>query len=226
VLLFSSTNKVYGSLEHETIVNRGDRYELADRPQGISERCPLDFHSPYGCSKGAADQYVRDYARIYGMRTVVFRQSCIYGPRQYGVEEQGWVAWFAIAATTGAPITVFGDGCQVRDLLWIDDLCALYRSAITNIDRVAGQAYNIGGGPANALSVREVLRIIENMFEEPLRLAEGSWRSGDQRIFIADTAKIARDLGWAPRMNAAEGVARLVEWVRQSVREAEHGPAE
>ena len=225
-LLFSSTNKVYGSLEHETIVSRGDRYELADRPQGISELCPLDFHSPYGCSKGAADQYVRDYSRIYGMRTVVFRQSCIYGPRQYGLEEQGWVAWFAIAAATGTPITVFGDGCQVRDLLWIDDLCLLYQSAITNIDRVSGQVYNIGGGPANALSVREVLRIIEEVCGKPLHRAHGPWRSGDQRIFIADTTKIARDLGWAPRMGAAEGVARLVAWVRQSVREAEHGPQE
>ena len=222
-LLFSSTNKVYGNLEHETLVDRGERYELTRSPQGISESCPLDFHSPYGCSKGAADQYVGDYARIYGMRTVVFRQSCIYGPRQYGVEEQGWVAWFAIAAATGAPITVFGDGCQVRDLLWIDDLCDLYRSAIADIDRVSGQVYNIGGGPANALSVREVLRILEGLYGKPLRPAEGPWRSGDQRIFIADTASIERDLGWTPRTNAAEGIARLVEWVRQSVPEIERG---
>ena len=225
-LLFSSTNKVYGSLEHETIVNRGDRYELVDHPQGISELCPLDFHSPYGCSKGAADQYVRDYARIYGMRTVVFRQSCIYGPRQYGVEEQGWVAWFAIAAITDAPITVFGDGCQVRDLLWIDDLCLLYQSAIENIDRVSGQVYNVGGGTANAVSIREVLRIIEKLRGKPLHSARGPWRSGDQRIFIADTAKIARDLGWAPRIAAAKGVALLVKWVQESVHRGEHDPQE
>ena len=222
-LLFSSTNKVYGSLEHETMVNRGERYELARSPQGISELCPLDFHSPYGCSKGAADQYVRDYARIYGMRTVVFRQSCIYGPRQYGVEEQGWVAWFAIAAATGAPITVFGDGCQVRDLLWIDDLCGLYRSAIANIDSVSGQVYNIGGGTANALSVRDVLRLLEELYGKRLQPAQGPWRSGDQRIFIADTSKIARDLGWTPRTSAAEGIARLVAWVQQSVHEIERG---
>ena len=222
-LLFSSTNKVYGSLEHERTVNRNGRYELADRPQGISETCPLDFHSPYGCSKGAADQYVRDYSRIYGMRTVVFRQSCIYGPRQYGVEEQGWVAWFAIAAATGAPITVFGDGCQVRDLLWVDDLCQLYQSAITNIDRVSGQVYNIGGGAPNALSVQDVLRTLEQLYGRPLEAAHGPWRSGDQRIFVADTARVTRDLGWAPRMSAEEGVARLVEWVRQSLPEIERG---
>ena len=139
----------------------GDRYEWKNKPTGIDESCPLDFHSPYGCSKGAADQYVRDYARIYGLRTVVFRQSCIYGPRQFGFEEQGWVAWFAIAAATGAPITIFGDGCQVRDLLWIDDLCDLYRAAIDKIDKVKGQVYNIGGGPANALSVVEVVKMLE-----------------------------------------------------------------
>lgn len=217
--LFASTNKVYGSLEHEAMVNHGERYELARSPQGISESCPLDFHSPYGCSKGAADQYVRDYARIYGMRTVVFRQSCIYGPRQYGFEEQGWVAWFAIAAATGAPITVFGDGCQVRDLLWIDDLCDLYRSAITDIDSVKGRVYNIGGGAANALSVRQVLRMLEELYGRPLHSAQGPWRLGDQRIFIADTGNVTRDLGWTPTTSAADGIARLVAWVTASGRE-------
>lgn len=221
VVLFASTNKVYGSLEHEQTIKGDGRYELADRPRGISEACPLDFHSPYGCSKGAADQYVRDYARIYGMRTVVFRQSCIYGPRQYGVEEQGWVAWFAIAAATGAPITVFGDGFQVRDLLWVDDLCQLYQSAITNIDRVSGQVYNVGGGAPNARSVQDVLRTLETLFGRPLGAAHGPWRSGDQRIFVADTARITRDLGWAPRVGVEEGVARLVEWVRTSLPEIE-----
>lgn len=215
-LVFASTNKVYGNLEHETVVARGDRYEMVNSPGGITESQPLDFHSPYGCSKGVADQYVRDYARIYGLRTVVFRQSCIYGPRQFGVEDQGWAAWFAIAAVTGAPITVFGDGCQVRDLLWIDDLCELYRTALTNFDRVSGQIYNIGGGPANALSVREVLRLIQQASGRQLSPPLAPWRSGDQRIFIADTTKITRDLGWQPRMDAIEGVGRLVEWVRQS----------
>jgi CDP-paratose 2-epimerase len=217
--LFASTNKVFGDLEHEPIVKRGDRYEWKDKPQGIDESCPLDFHSPYGCSKGAADQYVRDYARIYGLRTVVFRQSCIYGPRQFGFEEQGWVAWFAIAAATGAPITIFGDGYQVRDLLWIDDLCALYRAAIENIDKVKGQVYNIGGGAANALSVVEVVRILEKAHGKPLHPGSGPWRPGDQRIFIADTSKITRAIGWKPRMSAADGVAELAAWVKNSVRE-------
>jgi len=220
--LFASTNKVYGSLDHERLVHRGDRYELADRPQGISETCPLDFHSPYGCSKGAADQYVRDYARIYGLRTVVFRQSCIYGPRQFGFEEQGWVAWFAIAAATGAPITVFGDGCQVRDLLWIDDLCELYRTAIAGIDSAAGRVYNIGGGPANALSVKQVLRKLEQLCGRPLPTSSGPWRLGDQRIFIADTSAVGRDLGWTPRTNTADGIARIAAWVTSSVPEIEN----
>jgi CDP-paratose 2-epimerase len=216
---FSSTNKVFGDLEHEPIVRRGDRYEWTNKPQGIDESCPLDFHSPYGCSKGAADQYVRDYARIYGLRTVVFRQSCIYGPRQFGFEEQGWVAWFAIAAATGAPITIFGDGCQVRDLLWIDDLCALYRAAIENIDKVKGQVYNIGGGPGNALSVVEVVKILEQLHGRPLNPGSGPWRPGDQRIFIADTTRITRDIGWAPRMRAVDGVHQLAGWVKESLSE-------
>lgn len=219
--LFASTNKVYGNLEHKPMITRGERYEYERVPRGVDESCPLDFNSPYGCSKGAADQYVRDYARIYELRTVVFRQSCIYGPRQYGFEEQGWVAWFAIAAATGAPITVFGDGCQVRDLLWIDDLCDLYRTAIERIDTVSGQVYNIGGGAANALSVREVLRLLEGLYAKPLHAAQGAWRPGDQRLFIADTGKIGRDLGWAPRTRAVDGIARLVDWVKQSVREIE-----
>jgi CDP-paratose 2-epimerase len=162
---------------------------------------------------------VRDYARIYGLRTVVFRQSCIYGPRQFGFEEQGWVAWFAIAAATGAPITIFGDGCQVRDLLWIDDLCALYRIAIDNIDKLKGQVYNIGGGPANALSVVEVVRMLEQLHGKPLNPGHGPWRPGDQRVFIADTTRITRDTGWAPRVSAIDGVQRLAGWVNESMAE-------
>jgi CDP-paratose 2-epimerase len=220
-VLYASTNKVYGSLEREPLVQRASRYEFASSPQGIGESYPLDFHSPYGCSKGAADQYVRDYARIYGLRTVVFRQSCVYGPRQYGFEEQGWVAWFAIAAATGAPITIYGDGSQVRDLLWIDDLCDLYWLAVAHIDRVSGNVYNVGGGPANALSVQEVLRMLERLYRRPIPAARGPWRPGDQRIFVADTASITRDLGWTPHTTADAGIARLVQWVQQSAGELE-----
>ena len=220
-VLFASTNKVYGSLEHEPLAWGRERYEFAGSPHGISEACPLDFHSPYGCSKGAADQYVRDYARIYGLRTVVFRQSCIYGPRQYGFEDQGWVAWFAIAAATATPITVYGDGLQVRDLLWIDDLCELYRLAIARIDRVSGNVYNVGGGPANARSVSEVLRMLELLYGRTLPAARGAWRPGDQRAFVADTASLTHDLGWKPQMGVETGLSLLVQWVQQSVHEIE-----
>jgi CDP-paratose 2-epimerase len=220
-VLYASTNKVYGNLEHEPVLRRGQRYEFVRSPNGISEASQLDFHSPYGCSKGAADQYVRDYARIYGLRTVVFRQSCIYGQRQFGFEEQGWVAWFAIAVATGVPITIYGDGFQVRDLLWIDDLCELYRMAIARIDSIAGNVYNIGGGPANALSVTEVLRQLEHSYGKRVRVARGGWRPGDQRIFVADTARISQDLGWKPRTTVQAGIPRLIDWVRQSVPEIE-----
>jgi CDP-paratose 2-epimerase len=221
-VLYASTNKVYGNLESEPVQRRGQRYELVRSPNGIAEESPLDFHSPYGCSKGAADQYVRDYARIYGLRTVVFRQSCIYGPRQFGFEEQGWVAWFAIAVATGAPVTVYGDGSQVRDLLWIDDLCDLYRMAIARIDDIAGNVYNIGGGPANALSVTEVLQRLQQLCAKHVRVARGDWRPGDQRIFVANTARVTHDVGWKPRTTVDTGIPRLAGWVRQSVREIEH----
>src|SRR3990172_406111 len=157
VLLNASTNKVYGGMDDAAVVERGGRYVYADLPYGVSEDQPVDFHSPYGCSKGAGDQYVRDYARIYGLRTVNFRQSCIYGYRQFGVEDQGWVAWFTIAALLGRPITVYGDGKQVRDVLFIDDLVDCYLAAVRQIDAVAGQTFNIGGGTEHSLSLLELL---------------------------------------------------------------------
>ena len=161
--LYASTNKVYGGLEHVGVEQRNGRYAFRDRPRGIAETEPLDFHSPYGCSKGAADQYVRDYARIYGMRTVVFRQSCIYGWRQFGVEDQGWVAWFTIAAVTGKPVTIYGDGRQVRDLLFVDDLCEAYDAAVERIDRASGQVFNLGGGPENTLSLLELVGQLDRL---------------------------------------------------------------
>ena len=160
--LYSSTNKVYGTLDEAEVVERNGRYAYASRPDGIEESCHLDLHSPYGCSKGAADQYVHDYYRIYGLKSVVFRQSCIYGTRQFGVEDQGWIAWFTIATLTGQPITIYGDGKQVRDVLWVDDLVALYGRAIERIDVAAGQIYNVGGGPENTLSLLELVTLIQN----------------------------------------------------------------
>jgi CDP-paratose 2-epimerase len=217
-LLFASTNKVYGGMEDITVVERGGRYQYRDLPRGIPENRLLDFHSPYGCSKGAADQYVRDYARIYGMPTVVFRQSCIYGTRQFGVEDQGWVAWFTIAATLGKPITIYGDGKQVRDVLWVEDLVDAYQMALARLDRTAGQVYNIGGGHKNQMSLLELLAYLEGFLKRPVATDFGDWRPGDQPVFVCDIAKARRDFGWAPRTGVKEGVRLLQAWVRDNHR--------
>jgi CDP-paratose 2-epimerase len=186
-------------------------------PIGVPETQTLDFHSPYGCSKGAGDQYVRDYHRIYSLPSVVLRQSCIYGPRQFGVEDQGWVAWLSIAAILGHPITIYGDGKQARDLLYIDDLLDAYDSALERIDLVAGQVYNLGGGPANVLSVwREFGPMLEQIVGKEIPLSWDDWRPGDQRVFVADIRKAGRDLGWQPKVSVKDGVHRLVEWIKQN----------
>ncbi len=219
IILYTSTNKVYGAMEDVPVVEEATRYRYADRPFGIDERQPLDFHSPYGCSKGAADQYVRDYARIYGLPTVVFRMSCIYGPRQFGTEDQGWVAHFVISAVAGRPITIYGDGKQVRDLLFVADLVAAMRAAVERIDRTAGQIYNIGGGPENALSVwHEFAPLLAEILGRPLDPPTfGPWRPGDQKVYISDIRKAMRDLDWRPQVGVREGLRRLVEWVREGV---------
>ena len=213
ILLNASTNKVYGGMEDVRIAEAEDRYRYADLPQGISEERLLDFHSPYGCSKGAADQYVRDYARIYGLRTVTFRQSCIYGPRQFGVEDQGWVAWFAIAAGLGLPLTIYGDGKQVRDVLYVGDLIDCYLHAVAEIDQASGQAYNIGGGPSNTLSLLELLGHLERLGGRPIPRRFADWRPGDQPVFICDLTKAEAELGWSPKTSVEEGVAELWTWV-------------
>jgi CDP-paratose 2-epimerase len=212
-VLYASTNKVYGNLEHVSVVERGGRYSYADRPLGIAEDEPLDFHSPYGCSKGAGDQYVRDYARIYGLKTVVLRQSCIYGTRQFGIEDQGWVAWFCVAATMGKPVTVYGDGKQIRDLLWVEDLIDVYERAAARADSIRGEVFNIGGGPANTLSLLELIAHLEEGLGRPLRPAFAPWRPGDQRVFVADIRKAERLLGWAPKVRARAGIDQLLGWV-------------
>jgi CDP-paratose 2-epimerase len=217
ILLFSSTNKVYGALEDLPCVRSGSRYEWSGRPAGIDEQQPLDFHSPYGCSKGAADQYVRDYARIYGLRTVVLRQSCIYGPRQFGVEDQGWLAWFAICALMGRAVTIFGDGGQVRDLLYIEDLIRLYQLCLQRPEQAAGRIFNIGGGPNNAWSVLEVLELLEAETGRPLERHFCPWRPGDQKIFIASISEAERCLGWRPQVTIREGLPRLLAWIRSNL---------
>ncbi len=213
VVLYPSTNKVYGAMEDVGVETRDGRYCYSDLPFGCAETRPLDFHSPYGCSKGAADQYVHDYARIYGLRTVVFRQSCIYGYRQFGLEDQGWVAWFAIRAAQRAPVTIYGDGRQVRDVLFIDDLVEAYLSAVARIELVRGRVYNIGGGPSNRLSLLDLLTRLEGKSGHPLPVRFEGWRPGDQKVFVSDVRKAKAELAWEPRTGVADGVARLYEWV-------------
>ncbi len=213
-LLYASTNKVYGGMEDVGIVRQGERYTYADHPFGIPESFPLDFHSPYGCSKGAGDQYVRDYARIYGLRTLALRQSCIYGPRQFGIEDQGWVAHFVIATVKNRPIAIYGDGMQVRDVLHIDDLVAAYQLGIDCIDEFRGEVFNLGGGPDNTLSVwAEFGPLLAELAGRPVEAHYGPWRPGDQRVFVADIRKAAEKLGWRPKVSPAEGIRRLYEWV-------------
>jgi len=214
IFLYTSTNKVYGGMEDVVVEERRGRYVYRDYPRGIAENQPLDFHSPYGCSKGTGDQYTRDYARIYGLRTVVVRQSSIYGYRQFGVEDQGWVAWFIIAAVTGSPISIFGDGKQVRDLLFIEDLLDLYDAAVANIQIAAGNVYNIGGGPDHTLSIwTEFGPILEHLLGRPLPVSYGDWRPGDQRIYVSDIGKARQQLGWEPTISVEEGIKRLYEWI-------------
>jgi CDP-paratose 2-epimerase len=215
VFIYASTNKVYGGMEEVELFEEKTRWRYKELVNGCPETQPLDFHSPYGNSKGSGDQYTRDYARIYGLRSVVFRQSCIYGTRQFGIEDQGWVAWFVIAAVTGRPITIYGDGKQVRDILWVDDLLDAYDSAIEKIDIARGQVYNMGGGPQNMMSVwAEFGPMLENLLGETIEVARGDWRPGDQRVFYADISMAERELGWKPKIGVEEGVKRLFEWVK------------
>lgn len=218
ILIYSSTNKVYGGMEDLQIIDNGNRYAFADFPLGIAETRGLDFHSPYGCSKGAADQYIRDYARIYGLRTVVFRQSCIYGPRQFGNEDQGWLAYFIIAAVLNNPITIYGDGKQVRDLLYVDDIIDAFQLAVQNIDKSAGQVYNIGGGPENAISVWEEFGpLLSDITGKQIAVKYDKWRPGDQPVYISNILKITSEMGWSPKVSVKEGVEKLYKWVVDNV---------
>lgn len=215
-LVFTSTNKVYGGLEDLEFVSNGSRYYPADKTikeNGISEARPLDFHSPYGCSKGAADQYVIDYARTYNLPAVVFRMSCIYGPHQYGNEDQGWVAHFAIRAIEGKPVNIYGDGKQVRDILFVEDLVDAFLTAQKQMPKIAGQAFNIGGGPANTVSLLELLKTIGRYRGEEIKLSFGDWRPGDQHYYVSDINKFRKATGWYPKHNVKEGVAKLYQWL-------------
>lgn len=213
IIIFSSTNKVYGCLESVKITQKNNQYCYLDFPFGISEKMNLDFHSPYGCSKGAADQYIRDYYRIFNIPTVVFRQSCIYGPRQFGMEDQGWVAWFIIATLLGKQITVYGDGKQVRDVLYIDDLVRLFELAVGKINIARGKIYNIGGGYKNTLSVwTQFGPLLEKLFAKKIPVKFDDWRPGDQKVYVSDIGMVKKELGWEPMVTVEEGVRSLYTW--------------
>ena len=217
IFLYASTNKVYGGMDDVPVVEDITRWRYADLPDGCPETQPLDFHSPYGCSKGTGDQYVRDYARIYNLRSVVFRQSCIYGPRQFGVEDQGWLAWMMIAAVTGRQITIYGDGKQVRDVLHVNDLLSAYDLAIEKIDTAGGQIYNMGGGPRNVLAVwSEFGPLLEKLLGRKIPVERADWRPGDQRVFYANTHKAKTELGWEPQIDLEEGIESLFKWVSEN----------
>lgn len=209
----ASTNKVYGKMHEVGVVERNGRYEYKDLPKGVDEGQQLDFHSPYGCSKGVADQYTIDYSRIYGLRSVTFRQSCIYGTRQFGIEDQGWVAWFTIAAVLGKQITIYGDGKQIRDVLHVEDLVRAYEAAISNQEKASGQAFNIGGGPANTMSLLELLAYLEDELKIKIPLKWDTWRPGDQPVFVCNLDKAKQTLGWQPQISVREGVKNLSGWV-------------
>jgi len=215
-LIYTSTNKVYGDLRDLAVCRRGDRYMPRDEEtarNGVGEDRPLDFHSPYGCSKGGADQYVLDYARSYGLPAAVFRMSCIYGPHQHGTEDQGWVAHFLIRALQDRPITLYGDGLQVRDVLFVEDLVRALRLAAANIGRLRGQAFNVGGGPAKTISLIELVDLIEELHGRRPELKFAPWRTGDQKYYVSDTRKLNRAVGWEPETAVRDGVAATYEWL-------------
>ena len=214
-LFYSSTNKVYGELSGAKIAEKHGRYDFADLENGVSETMPLDFQTPYGCSKGSADQYVKEYAKIYGLKTIIFRQSCIYGPRQLGLEAQGWVAWFVIAALLEKPIKIYGDGKQVRDLLYIDDLTEAIALAMRK--KVFGETFNIGGGKEFAASLLEVIGVIEEKTGKKMHMSFHDWRAGDQKVYYTDYEKAEKLLGWRPKVGISDGIDRLIKWVAENI---------
>jgi CDP-paratose 2-epimerase len=218
-VIFASTNKVYGDLDDLGIVMNGTRYYPENtffRQQGISEKRNLDFHSPYGCTKGVADQYMLDYARTFGMKTAVFRMSCIYGPHQFGTEDQGWVAHFLIQALKNKPITLYGDGKQVRDILFVEDLVNAYLLAMKNIDHISGNAFNMGGGVNNTISLLELCDLIDQISGKKPEVQFDDWRPSDQKYYVSDFGKFNTITGWQPQVGTKEGVTRLYTWLQEN----------
>ncbi|MER9952015.1 NAD-dependent epimerase/dehydratase family protein [Mesorhizobium sp. M0047] len=227
-VIFASTNKVYGGLPDIAVFEQDNRWVPSDpaiRANGIGENRGLDFCTPYGCSKGAADQYVLDYAKSYGLPTVVLRMSCIYGPHQFGTEDQGWVAHFLLSALSGRPITIYGNGNQVRDILHVSDAVAAYRAALARIEEASGQAFNLGGGPKNAISLRMLLEEISGITGRDVSIRYERERTGDQPFFVADTRRIEMTLGWKAAVSWREGVRHLADWLRRNRLEPQPEPA-
>lgn len=220
-VVFTSTNKVYGNLADLQLTENKTRYTPSgwdDNESGISEQRRLDFYSPYGCSKGTADQYVLDYVRIFGLRATVFRMSCIYAAHQFGTEDQGWVAHFLLRAIQNQPITIYGNGKQVRDILFVDDLVCALQLAQTQIEGLAGEAFNIGGGVNNPVSLLEILQLIKQVHGQPLTVNFSDWRPGDQRYYVSDTTKFYAATNWRPQLTVNEGLRRLYQWLCQTYR--------
>lgn len=215
IVIYASTNKVYGSMKEISLREKALRYEYKDKKlaNGIDEHFHLDFHSPYGCSKGAGGQYTHDYARIYGLKTIVFRQSCIYGNRQFGNEDQGWVAHFARKALKRRQITIYGDGKQVRDLLYIEDLIDCYLKAIENIKKTSGEIYNVGGGTSFSTSLLELIALLEKKLDKKIKIRFRDWRPGDQKVYISDVSKTKKDFGWEPKTSVSKGLEKLLAWL-------------
>jgi len=213
--IYSSTNKVMGELLYIPIIEKKGRYEYKNI-KGVNEKFPLDFHGPYGCSKGCGDQYWLDYARIFGLNNVVFRQSGIYGPHQFGIEEQGWLAWFCNALLFNKPVTIYGSGKQVRDVLYVDDLIRAYDFVFRNIKKTRGKAYTVGGGPKFSLSIWELFDILEKLSGKKFNYSFGPWRSGDQKVYISDLTSTKKDFGWSPKISPKDGVEKLYNWISQN----------
>lgn len=219
IVIYSSTNKVYGNLEWVRYEEKETRYITPDFPNGFDESLKLDFHSPYGCSKGAADQYMLDYARMFNLKTVVFRHSSMYGGRQFATYDQGWIGWFcqkAIEIKKGLlkePLMIHGTGKQVRDVLYADDVVRLYFSAIKNIDKIRGQAFNIGGGMENSLSLLELFEILAEQLGIEIRYKNLPWRESDQKVFVADIRKISNLVNWKPIINKEKGIRMMLDWL-------------
>lgn len=212
IVIYTSSNKVYG-IPAANLIESKDRYDFKDLPAGVDESFPMKGEEPYGVSKMIGDHYIRTYYLRYGLRAISFRCSCMYGPRQWGKEEQGWVAWFCIAAVTGKPVTIFGNGKQVRDLLYIEDACRAFDLAIEKIDGVAGEGINLGGGKENAVSLLQAIEFIEQLKGSKMLLRFADWRPGDVKCYYTDYSKAEKLLGWKPLVPWKEGIRRTYDWV-------------